>query len=66
MQEEQEEVQELRAAHAETIQELQKTRSLLSMENSICRDYKVTLIYPGLQVLTPAASVLLVVEMLIL
>ncbi|KAJ4919123.1 hypothetical protein JOQ06_007847, partial [Pogonophryne albipinna] len=30
-------------AHAETIQELQKTRSLLSMESSICRDYKVEL-----------------------
>ncbi|XP_010788316.1 protein fantom-like, partial [Notothenia coriiceps] len=43
VQEEQDEVQELRAAHAETIQELQKTRSLLSMESSICRDYKVEL-----------------------
>lgn len=34
-------VRELRAAHAETIQELQKTRNLLSMESKICRDYKV-------------------------
>lgn len=34
-------VRELRAAHAETIQELQKTRNLLSMEGKICRDYKV-------------------------
>lgn len=32
---------ELRAAHAETIQELQKTRNLLSMESKICKDYKV-------------------------
>ncbi|XP_028287906.1 protein fantom [Parambassis ranga] len=34
---------ELRAAHAETIQELQKTRNLLSMESRISRDYKVEL-----------------------
>ncbi|XP_035521640.1 protein fantom [Morone saxatilis] len=36
-------VRELRAAHAETIQELQKTRNLLSMESQICRDYKAEL-----------------------
>ncbi|KAM7002344.1 protein fantom [Tautogolabrus adspersus] len=36
-------VRELRAAHAETIQELQKTRNLLSMESRICRDYKAEL-----------------------
>lgn len=34
-------LRELRAAHAETIQELQKTRNLLSMESKICKDYKV-------------------------
>ncbi|XP_068595041.1 protein fantom [Brachionichthys hirsutus] len=33
-------VQELQVAHAETIQELQKTRNLLSMESKICKDYK--------------------------
>ncbi|XP_068169385.1 protein fantom [Antennarius striatus] len=33
-------IQELRAAHVETIQELQKTRNLLSMESKICKDYK--------------------------
>uniref|UniRef100_A0A8P4FXH8 RPGRIP1 like n=1 Tax=Dicentrarchus labrax TaxID=13489 RepID=A0A8P4FXH8_DICLA len=36
-------VRELRAAHAETIQELQKSRNLLSMESQICRDYKAEL-----------------------
>ncbi|KAM9352398.1 protein fantom [Symphorus nematophorus] len=36
-------VRELRAAHAETIQELQKTRNLLSVESKICRDYKAEL-----------------------
>ncbi|XP_069580461.1 protein fantom [Brachyistius frenatus] len=36
-------VRELRAAHAETIQELEKTRNLLSMESQISRDYKVEL-----------------------
>ncbi|KAK9516073.1 hypothetical protein VZT92_024034 [Zoarces viviparus] len=36
-------VRELRAAHAETIQELEKTRNLLSMEEQIRRDYKVEL-----------------------
>ncbi|XP_041650612.1 LOW QUALITY PROTEIN: protein fantom [Cheilinus undulatus] len=36
-------VRELRAAHAETIQELQKTRNLLSMEGRISRDYKAEL-----------------------
>uniref|UniRef100_A0A3B4BEU8 C2 domain-containing protein n=1 Tax=Periophthalmus magnuspinnatus TaxID=409849 RepID=A0A3B4BEU8_9GOBI len=35
------EVRELRAAHAETIQELEKTRSLLSVESRICKGYKV-------------------------
>uniref|UniRef100_A0A3P8RP93 RPGRIP1 like n=1 Tax=Amphiprion percula TaxID=161767 RepID=A0A3P8RP93_AMPPE len=34
-------VRELRAAHAETIQELEKTRSLLNVENKISKDYKV-------------------------
>ncbi|XP_031734987.1 protein fantom-like isoform X2 [Anarrhichthys ocellatus] len=33
-------VRQLRAAHAETIQELEKTRNLLSMEGRISRDYK--------------------------
>lgn len=33
--------QELKAAHAETIQELQKTRKLLTMESKISHDYKV-------------------------
>lgn len=32
---------ELKAAHAETIQELQKTRKILNMESKICKDYKV-------------------------
>ncbi|CAK6979146.1 protein fantom [Scomber scombrus] len=36
-------VTELRAAHAETIQELEKTRNLLSMESKICKDYKAEL-----------------------
>nr|XP_046250662.1 protein fantom isoform X2 [Scatophagus argus] len=36
-------IQELRAAHAETIQELQKTRNILSMESRICKDYKAEL-----------------------
>ncbi|XP_044048154.1 protein fantom [Siniperca chuatsi] len=36
-------VRELRAAHAETIQELGKTRNLLSMESKICKDYKAEL-----------------------
>ncbi|CAI5671133.1 unnamed protein product [Oreochromis niloticus] len=36
-------VKELRAAHAETIQELEKTRSLLSMENRISQGYKAEL-----------------------
>uniref|UniRef100_A0A3B4BDK6 C2 domain-containing protein n=1 Tax=Periophthalmus magnuspinnatus TaxID=409849 RepID=A0A3B4BDK6_9GOBI len=35
------EVRELRAAHAETIQELEKTRSLLSVESRICKGYKL-------------------------
>lgn len=34
-------VTELRAAHAETIQELEKTRNLLNMESQISKDYKV-------------------------
>lgn len=34
-------VQELQAAHAETILELQKTRTLLSIESKISKDYKV-------------------------
>uniref|UniRef100_A0A8C3AZT3 RPGRIP1 like n=1 Tax=Cyclopterus lumpus TaxID=8103 RepID=A0A8C3AZT3_CYCLU len=34
---------ELRAAHAETIQELQKTRNLLSMEARISKDYQAEL-----------------------
>uniref|UniRef100_A0A3Q3XDV6 C2 domain-containing protein n=1 Tax=Mola mola TaxID=94237 RepID=A0A3Q3XDV6_MOLML len=34
-------VRELRAAHAETILELEKTRKILSMESKICKDYKV-------------------------
>ncbi|XP_041794749.1 protein fantom [Chelmon rostratus] len=36
-------LRELRAAHAETIQELQKTRNILSMESKICKDYKAEL-----------------------
>uniref|UniRef100_A0A8D0AME2 RPGRIP1 like n=1 Tax=Sander lucioperca TaxID=283035 RepID=A0A8D0AME2_SANLU len=36
-------VRELRAAHAETIQELEKTRNLLSMESKISKDYKAEL-----------------------
>ncbi|XP_072242869.1 protein fantom [Leuresthes tenuis] len=36
-------VRELRAAHAETIQELEKTRNLLNMESQISRDYKAEL-----------------------
>ncbi|XP_038138143.1 protein fantom [Cyprinodon tularosa] len=36
-------VRELRAAHAETIQELEKTRNLLNMESRISKDYKVEL-----------------------
>ncbi|XP_034031879.1 protein fantom [Thalassophryne amazonica] len=34
-------IKELRAAHAETIQELQKTRNLLDIESKINKDYKV-------------------------
>lgn len=34
-------LRELKAAHAETIQELQKTRKILNMESKICKDYKV-------------------------
>ncbi|XP_060932316.1 protein fantom [Limanda limanda] len=36
-------VQELRAAHAETIQELEKTRNILSTESKISNNYKVEL-----------------------
>ncbi|XP_011474699.1 protein fantom isoform X3 [Oryzias latipes] len=36
-------IRELRAAHAETFQELEKTRKLLSMESRICKDYKAEL-----------------------
>ncbi|XP_074489420.1 protein fantom [Sebastes fasciatus] len=36
-------VRELRAAHAETIQELEKTRNILNMESKISKDYKVEL-----------------------
>ncbi|KAL7403119.1 hypothetical protein ABVT39_024788 [Epinephelus coioides] len=36
-------IRELRAAHAETIQELEKTRNLLSVESNICKDYKAEL-----------------------
>lgn len=32
---------ELKATHAETIQELQKTRKILTMESRISADYKV-------------------------
>lgn len=34
-------MRELKAAHAETIQELQKTRKILTMESRISKDYKV-------------------------
>lgn len=34
-------IRELRAAHAETIQELEKTRNILSMESKISKHYKV-------------------------
>ncbi|KAK7891766.1 hypothetical protein WMY93_023729 [Mugilogobius chulae] len=37
------ELKELRAAHAEVTQELEKTRSLLSVESRICRGYKAEL-----------------------
>lgn len=43
-------IRELRAAHAETIQELEKTRNILSMESKICKDYKVEetfMVYEG-------------------
>ncbi|XP_047451230.1 protein fantom [Mugil cephalus] len=36
-------ITDLRAAHAETIQELEKTRNLLNMESRISKDYKVEL-----------------------
>ncbi|KAM4572392.1 protein fantom isoform 2-T4 [Odontesthes bonariensis] len=36
-------VREMRAAHAETIQELEKTRHLLNTESQISRDYKAEL-----------------------
>ncbi|KAM7397361.1 hypothetical protein PAMP_020339 [Pampus punctatissimus] len=36
-------IRELRATHAETIQELEKTRNILSMENKISKDYKAEL-----------------------
>lgn len=45
-------VKELRAAHAETIQELEKTRSLLSMENRISQGYKVEQTHPPTFILT--------------
>lgn len=34
-------MRELKAAHSETIQELQKTRKILTMESRISKDYKV-------------------------
>uniref|UniRef100_A0A8C6T9J8 RPGRIP1 like n=1 Tax=Neogobius melanostomus TaxID=47308 RepID=A0A8C6T9J8_9GOBI len=37
------EVRKLRAAHAETIQELEKTRTLLSVESKLCKDHKAEL-----------------------
>ncbi|XP_040894790.1 protein fantom isoform X2 [Toxotes jaculatrix] len=36
-------IRDLRAAHAETIQELEKTRNILSMESKISRNYKAEL-----------------------
>ncbi|XP_071318090.1 protein fantom isoform X2 [Trachinotus anak] len=36
-------IRELRAAHAETIQELEKTRNILNMETRISKDYKMEL-----------------------
>uniref|UniRef100_A0A7N9AS01 RPGRIP1 like n=1 Tax=Mastacembelus armatus TaxID=205130 RepID=A0A7N9AS01_9TELE len=36
-------IRELRAAHAETIQELEKTRNILSLESKISKDYKAEL-----------------------
>ncbi|XP_026222287.1 protein fantom [Anabas testudineus] len=36
-------IRELRAAHAETIQELEKTRNILSMESKISKHYKAEL-----------------------
>ncbi|KAM4733756.1 protein fantom isoform 2-T2 [Anableps anableps] len=36
-------IRELQAAHAETIQELEKTRNLLNMESQISKDYKAEL-----------------------
>ncbi|XP_039988659.1 protein fantom isoform X2 [Xiphias gladius] len=36
-------IRELRAAHAETIQELEKTRNILSMESKISKNYKAEL-----------------------
>ncbi|XP_041851957.1 protein fantom [Melanotaenia boesemani] len=41
--EEESSIRELRAAHAETIQELEKTRNLLTMESRISQDYKAEL-----------------------
>lgn len=40
-------IRDLRAAHAETIQELEKTRKLLSMESRISKDYKVVKLSPS-------------------
>lgn len=45
-------VKELRAAHAETIQELEKTRSLLSTESRISQGYKVEQTHPPTFILT--------------
>lgn len=45
-------IKELRAAHAETIQELEKTRSLLSTESRISQGYKVEQTHPPTFILT--------------
>lgn len=37
-------LRELKAAHAETIQELQKTRKILTMESRISKDYRVSVL----------------------
>lgn len=50
-------LRELRAAHAETIQELQKTRNILNMESNICKDLQVDTAAPPQDVLLTSLPV---------
>lgn len=50
-------LRELRAAHAETIQELQKTRNILNMESNISKDLQVDTDAPPRDVLLTSLPV---------